>query len=299
VGRVNNELGFGGLVISASSQNVNLLIRALQESQRIEVLSRPQVRTLDNQPAYIQVGQRVPQITSSSITQFGQTNAIAFSDVGLILGVTPRISPDNTVVMEIDAEKSSVAAQDGVPISALADGTVIRAPIFNSTRAQSTVSAASGETIVLAGLITKDNATIDRGVPYLSDLPLLGNLFRYDSSNSVRTELLIILTPHIIRGQEDSERVKQAELARMSWCAADVYEVHGDINYNFEDQSMMLEEEAVETIYPDQEGFPATDQPLVSPGVIQNASAGLRRPAPTAPRRPAPAEVRVAGRRKR
>lgn len=250
VGRINNELGFGGLVLSASSESVSMLIRALQESRRIEILSRPQVRTLDNQPAYVQVGQRVPRIVSASVTQFGQTNAIDFDDVGLILAVTPRISPDGTVVMEIDAEKSSLATEEGIPISTSADGTIIRAPIVNSTRAQTTVSAASGETIVLAGLITKHDATVNRRVPHLSEIPLLGNLFRFDSNITRRTELLIVLTPHVIHAPEDSERIKQMEVARMSWCAADVFDIHGDINFQFVEDHQFLDAET-DVVYPD------------------------------------------------
>lgn len=250
VGRVNSELGFGGLVLAASSESVSMLIRALQESRRIEILSRPQVRTLDNQPAYVQVGQRVPRIISSSVTQFGQTNAIDYDDVGLILGVTPRISPDGTVVMEIDAEKSSLSTQEGIPISTSADGTVTRAPLVNTTRAQTTVSAANGETIVLAGLITKETNNTHRRVPYLSQIPILGDLFRFDSVIARRTELLIILTPQVIYTQEDSERIKQVEVARMSWCAADVFDVHGDIHYFLSEDQAILNPPA-QIIFPD------------------------------------------------
>ena len=251
VGRVNNELGFGGLVLSASSENVSILIRALQESRRIEILGRPQIRTLDNQPAFIQVGQVVPYILNSTITQFGQTNAIAFRDVGLIIGVTPRISPDGTVVMEVDAEKSRLGPEEqGIPISAANDGTIIRAPTIDTTRAQTTVSAASGETIVLGGLITKDSAVTHRRVPYLSNIPLVGDLFRYDNTTTRRTELLIILTPHVIYGPADNERIKQAEMARMHWCLADVYELHGDVNYQFQDHPVLLDQPA-EVIYPE------------------------------------------------
>src|SRR5262249_13159581 len=73
VGRTNTELGFGGLVLSAGSKSVNVLLRALQQNQRLEVLSRPQVMTIDNQPAFIQVGQRVPLITNVIVNQIGQT----------------------------------------------------------------------------------------------------------------------------------------------------------------------------------------------------------------------------------
>ena len=101
--------------------------------------------------------------------------------MGLILGVTPRISPDGLVVMEIDAEKSEVGPEaEGIPISISASGQVIRSPRINTTTAQTTVSANSGQTVVLGGLITKSKAEIHRKVPLLGDMPLLGRLFRYD-----------------------------------------------------------------------------------------------------------------------
>ena len=231
VGRTNSALGFGGLVLSASSDAVSVLIRALQATQRIDVLSRPQITTLDNQTAYIQIGQRVPRITGSISPQLatgGVFNTFDMINVGLILGVTPRISPEGMVVMEIDAENSSLGPEaEGIPVS-ISAGTVIRSPAINTTNAQTTVSAADGETILLGGLITKSNTKIDNRVPLLADIPLLGNLFKYDSTAATRHELLIILTPHVVRTPAEAERIKRMESARMSWCLGDVEEVHGE-----------------------------------------------------------------------
>ena len=251
IDRVNDELGFGGLVLSASSDSVSILIRALQESRRLEVLSRPQVRTLDNQSAFIQVGQRVPRITASNITEGGlQTNTVELENVGLILGVTPRISPDGMVVMEVDAEKSQLGPEEeGIPITVSVDGSVIRSPRIDTRTAQATVSAASGETIILGGLITNRKESVARQVPYLSRIPLLGDVFRYDREEKQRTELLIILTPHVIRTPADAQRLKQIETARMSWCAADVYQIHGDIGVA-PDVDMYFDN-GTEVIYPD------------------------------------------------
>ena len=165
VGRGNTELGFGGLVLSASSENVSFLLRALQDSRRLEVLSRPQVLTLDNQQAFIQVGQRVPRITNSSVTQFGTVNGLIDVNVGLILGVTPRISPEGNVVMEIDAEKSKVGPEiEGIPVATSNNGTVIRSPRIDTITAQATVSAADGETIILGGLISRSTKIEHRQV---------------------------------------------------------------------------------------------------------------------------------------
>src|SRR5262249_10883436 len=139
-----------------------------------------------------------------------------------------RISPDGMVVMEVDAEKSDVGPQDqGIPVSVAASGAVIRSPIFNITTASTTVSANSGETIIIGGLITKSTNETGRRVPYLSDIPILGNAFRYDSMVSSRSELLIILTPHVIRNSADSDRIKREETAKMHWCAADVLDLQG------------------------------------------------------------------------
>ncbi len=229
VGRLNTELGYGGLVLSASSESVSALLRALRENRRLDVLSRPQIMTLDNQPAFIQVGQRVPRITGTTINQFSQVNTIALENVGLILGVTPRISPEGMVVMEIDAEKSSLGPDaEGIPVASSSTGEVIRSPRINTTTAQTTVSAASGQTIVLGGLITKERAQVSRRVPLLSDIPLLGHLFRYDGTQSERTELLIILTPHVVRDEYDADRLRAIEASRMSWCLADVVRLHED-----------------------------------------------------------------------
>ena len=224
LGRVSSDLQYGGLVLSAGSENVSGLLRALNESRNIEILSRPQIMTLDNQPAFIQVGQRGPRIVGTNINQVGQVNSIELENVGLILGVTPRISPDGMVVMELDAEKSNLGPEsDGIPISVSSDGGIIRSPRVNITTAQTTVSAASGETIIIGGLITSEDTSISRRVPWLSEVPLLGELFKFDGSSSMRKELLIILTPQVIRDKSQSEHHKQMEMARMSWLSQDVF----------------------------------------------------------------------------
>ncbi len=264
--RTSADTDFGGLVLSASSENVSVLLRAMNQSRSVEILSRPQIMTLDNQPAFIQVGERVPRITGTSINQVGQVNTIDLENVGLILGVTPRISPEGMVVMEIDAEKSEVGPEiDGIPVSISATGEVIRSPRVNITTAQTTVSASSGQTIVIGGLITTGNRTITRRVPWLSDVPLVGNLFRFDGSENSRKELLIILTPHVVRGPSEAEYIKQVEMARMSWISCDVF------NWMNTDTSVSgdLDSGSIPTIYPDQtpgaQGIPRTVPPPPQP----------------------------------
>ena len=229
-GAANGNLGFGGLVLQASNESVSVLLRALQQSQRIQVISRPQVQTLDNQPAFVQVGALVPRVTSTTITNGVSQNNTTDENVGIILGVTPRTSPDGMIVMEVNAEKSEVGPDEtGIPISIGADGSVVRSPQIFITTAQTTVSARSGQTVILGGLITKNQGETTRRIPYLGDIPVLGRLFRFDSVSNERRELLIILTPYIIQNDEQNDLLNQRETERMSWCIADVVNIHGPV----------------------------------------------------------------------
>ncbi len=285
LGRTSTDTDFGGLVLSASSENVSVLLRAMNQSRNVEILSRPQIMTLDNQPAFIQVGQRVPRIVGTSINQVGQVNTVELENVGLILGVTPRISPEGMVVMDLDAEKSEVGPEiEGIPVSISSTGEVIRSPRVNITTAQTTVSSASGQTIVIGGLITTNNTTLSRRVPWLSDVPVVGNLFRFDGTKNSRKELLIILTPHVVRGPSEAEYIKQVETARMSWISCDTF------NWMNTDTAMVgqMDSSTIPTIYPDQtpgaasmqRAVPLTPSPdqFVNPG---GTSESINAPAST------------------
>ncbi len=113
-----------------------LSLASLQESRRLEVLSRPQILTLDNQPAFIQVGQRVPRIVNSTVNLNFVQNTVGLENVGLIIGVTRALAPKERR-HEIDAEKSSLGPEtEGIPISVSNNGTVIRSPRIDTTTAQ-------------------------------------------------------------------------------------------------------------------------------------------------------------------
>jgi general secretion pathway protein D len=250
LGRTNSTLGFGGFVFSASSENVSVLLRALSQSHRLDVLSRPQVTTMDNQPAYVQVGQRVPRITATTVTTTGTTNATTLDNVGVILYIQPRITPDDQVVMFIDAERSDVGpVSQGIPISINAAGDVINSPIYNTELAQTTVITGNNQTIVLGGLINTKKESEHNRVPYLSNIPLLGNLFRFDSVTQQRSELLVIMTPRIIRDQRTADLLTQQEAARMNWCLGDVTKVNGASGLR--DRNAEFGDNETSVVYPD------------------------------------------------
>src|SRR5439155_22051403 len=189
--------------LTARSESVSVLLRALEQSSRSQIISRPQVQTIANVPAFVQVGAAVPRIQGATATGLTVTPIVQDINVGIVLNVTPRVSPDGTIVMQVYAEKSSVGPDaTGIPVFTDANGNVVRSPQIPKTLAQTTVSARSGQTVVLGGLITKDLEENSRRVPYLGDIPVLGRLFRFDSVTNKRTELLVILTPYLVQTNE-------------------------------------------------------------------------------------------------
>ena len=148
----------------------------------------------------------------------------------MILQVVPRISPDGLVVMQITANKSEVGPEaEGIPISVSTNGQVLsRSAHRHHAGAHHGQLAVSGQTVVLGGLLQTRKIDIHRRVPIIADIPLIGDLFRYDSVSEERRELLIILTPQIIYNKMDSDLVKQIESSRMSWILSDVINLHGE-----------------------------------------------------------------------
>ncbi|QDT17572.1 secretin N-terminal domain-containing protein [Alienimonas californiensis] len=228
-GRANAELGFGGFVLSASSANVSVLLRALAAKRSVHVLSRPQVTVLDQQLARIQVGQEVPVVDGVSITANSTIPTVTRQQSGLILQVTPRISPDGTVFMQIGVERSNFDLA-GVPIfTDVATGAVITSPIKNVTITDTFASVPNGQTVVIGGIIVDSEAVDERKVPYLGDIPFLGQLFRTDSTVTSRSELLVFLTPRIIYTDADFELHKQVETDRLHFLEHEAEAIHGPL----------------------------------------------------------------------
>lgn len=200
---------FGGLSAAVTGSELAGILRALQTDGRLEVLSRPQILAVDNQPAEINIGQSVPQITGSQTTELGNiNNTIEYRDVGVILRVTPRISPDGFVSLEVEPEISSLSSSN------VNVGQAGSAPIFNERKATTTVRVQNGHTIMIGGLISTDDDVRDEGIPILKSIPLIGMLFRDRSVSKKRTELIIILTPQIITTVDQADRMTQKGLER-------------------------------------------------------------------------------------
>ena len=201
-------------MLSASSDSVSVLLRALKARRNIRVLSAPKVHALDNQQAQIQAGQFVPLVNGVIVSGLNSVPQIVYQETGLILSVTPRITPEGEVVMGVSAQKSALSGATVPIFFDTNSGNTINSPIINQTIATTTVMVNDGQSVVLGGIIIDSDTVNERKVPYFGDLPYIGHAFRYDSNVHMRSELLIFLTPHIVNNDADFELVKQVETER-------------------------------------------------------------------------------------
>ncbi|MEW6299360.1 MAG: type IV pilus secretin PilQ [Thermodesulfobacteriota bacterium] len=195
------DLALGSL---DGSQSLNLRLSALEREGKARVISRPRVVTLNNRVADIRSRRvvRVP-IVAGSLTvggagTTGGGNAFQEFDVGITLKVTPQISSDGFVLLDIDAESSELTAASVTP-----SGTTTAFPIIPDTltrTASSNVLIRAGDTFVLGGILQDSLNRQDRGVPYLRDVPGLGWLFQGRNSTRVKDELLVFITPKLVAG---------------------------------------------------------------------------------------------------
>ena len=183
----------GGFGAAVSGSKVNFLLRALQEDGRLEVLSCPQILTADNVEANINIGERIPIITDTQYNSLGNPiSTYAYQDVGVMLTVTPRISPDGTVKMDVNPEVSQLTSNE-IQISR-----DVSIPIIAQRTANTTVSVQSGESVLIGGLISTVDDSRTKKVPWIGNIPVLGALFRSKKFESDRKELLIVLTPQVV-----------------------------------------------------------------------------------------------------
>jgi type II secretion system protein D len=191
-------------------QDYQVTLRAIAQAGNAKVLSRPSILARNNQPATITVGQRVPLINSVRYDNYGNAiNSVNYTDVGVILKVTPFITADGLVEMIVAPEISSIDSTLTVPISAN-----VSAPVIDIRSADTVVVTADGETVIIGGLIGSTKSKTDTKIPLLGDIPLLGNLFKRQQSSNSKTELLIFLTPHIVQAPTELAALSAKERER-------------------------------------------------------------------------------------
>jgi len=167
---------------------------AVEEHQLSDVQAAPSAQVLDNQTARIQVGERTPIRVLEPSAQVDQAQVnVQFEDTGIILEVTPHVTNNNQILLELMAERSAVNTAVAADLGF----------IFDKQTAESRLLLNDGETAVIAGLTSSEVTRRRRGIPGLMNIPLLGNLFRTTSEEETKEDLIILVTPHIVnpRGQ--------------------------------------------------------------------------------------------------
>jgi general secretion pathway protein D len=207
-----------GLAVGAwrgSGDNVRIgtIIHALEKVSGVNILSTPHITTSNHQKAKIIVGKNIPYVTESRITETTDfltptvIDRFEYKDVGISLDITPHISQGGLVRLEIESEFTKLI--EGVT------GTSVNTPTTAKRQAQTVVSIKNGSTIVIGGLIRDDKTTIEKKIPLLGDLPLVGGLFRFQRDQLQKTNLLIFITPHVLGNQEDLEQITEKKKNEM------------------------------------------------------------------------------------
>ncbi len=196
--------------------DLKITLAALAEAGKTEILSRPSILARNNQQATITIGQQVPLISGVTYDTFGnQRNAITYQNVGIILQVTPFITSDSMVEMIVAPQISSVS--DSTVNFATGNGTNSgngsSAPIINIRSADTVVVVPDGQTVVIGGLMQNQKVKTEEKVPILGDIPLLGLLFKHKKTDNEKRELLIFMTPHILRDPRELAAMTTSERA--------------------------------------------------------------------------------------
>jgi len=208
----------GFVIGGASGGGAPFAINALQDVTTVHVLSSPELLVLDNQPARLQVGQLVPIQTgaSTSTLSTGQVfNQYTYEPTGVIMQVTPRVNNGGLVTLDVSQEVSSV---NGTSTSSTN-------PTFNDRSVTSRVVVQDGQTIGLAGLITDTSTRDNSGIPWLKDIPVLGALAGNQNNTRQRTELLVLITPHVMHDQHDAQALTEDMRDNLVNAAAVPYEL--------------------------------------------------------------------------
>jgi len=205
-------VGAGITIGGVTFPNIGAVIQAYKTDQEVSILSTPQIMTLDNEEAEINVGENVPYITSQQSSSTTTTtslsplnyNSYEYRDVGVILNITPHINEDNFIRLKISQQ-----------VTKLTSAATSTTPTTLKRTAKTTVVVKDNETVVIGGLVGDSTESDTYKVPLLGDIPILGWLFKTHSTSREKTNLYVFLTPHIVRTQKDAAGLYQEKRETM------------------------------------------------------------------------------------
>jgi general secretion pathway protein D len=206
---VSTVPGFSYLLTYGAT--INATLNALAGVTKLDVLSAPKLVVLNNHTAALEVGQQVPISTGSAVSTESSSapivNSVDYRDTGVILKVTPRVNDGGLVLLDISQEVSDVASTTSSQIDS---------PTINERKIASSIAVHDGQTVALGGLITRSKTDNSLGIPLLRHIPILGStIFNNTDKEDDRTELIVLLTPHVIRSDAEAKSITQGLIDAM------------------------------------------------------------------------------------
>ena len=181
-----------------SHSSIAATLNALETLTKINVVSAPKLMVLNNQTASLQVGEQVPTLSETSTSTIGTNapvvNSIDYRDTGIILKITPRVNSGGVVLLDLSQEVSAVEPTTNPQINS---------PTFSTRKVATSVAVQDGEVIALGGLISNSVTDTKSGLPFLSHIKILSNLFGSTNNLSAKTELIVLLRPRVVRSVDD------------------------------------------------------------------------------------------------
>jgi general secretion pathway protein D len=210
---ISGALGavFPGFSYALRATNVQVTLNALNDITKVNVVSSPSLMVVDNRVATLQIGDQVPITTQSAVSVLTPgapvVNSIQYRDTGVILQIRPKINESGRVLLEIEQEVSSVQRTTSSNLDS---------PTIQQRRVKTTVVVNDGESIALGGLIQDAKTQANKQVPVLGDLPLIGGAFRSRDDGVSKTELVIFITPRVVRDLNEAQAVTEEYRQRLS-----------------------------------------------------------------------------------
>lgn len=254
--------------VAGRGNAIRAFISALATDNRAKILSSPSVLATDNRPARIQVGREVPVLSSQAQSIIGDSpivNSVQYRNTGVILTIIPQVNSQGLVHLQLKQEVSDVGAPSFGNTNS---------PSFTTRDAETTAVVQDGDTLAIGGIISDTTRRDRTGVPYLMDLPVLGRLFGTTNDTKDRTELVMLITPHVVRNRDEAHHVTEAFKDK-------VYGVRNELErFRLEQERLRLRRQS--PTLPDQPA-PAPGASRNLPGIPPNTSSVPGDVAPSVP----------------
>ena len=190
--------GISALLSKAGVDNEFAFVQAVAGDADSKLLFCPQILTMNGEQAEINIGQEVPILQGGTTNDAGTTTSVEYRNTGVILSVTPQISADKRVTLTIDTEISSIAEDTDVSVDS---------PVFNENSISTRLTVDNKETILLGGIIQKNQSETNSGIPFLKDIPYLGILFSGTNNENGKKELVIFVKATVVENKSDYEKM--------------------------------------------------------------------------------------------